>query len=77
MEKEEYLEKVGQVTNTVNNSYVPLGFGMLKGDVVYLPEEVFDIGNLVEDTGYKISVPFEQGVLETVKWIEQNKVDSV
>lgn len=73
----EYLEKVGQVTNTVNNSCVPLGFGMLKGDVVYLPEEVFGIGNLVEDTGYKVSVPFEQGVLETVKWIEQNKVDSV
>lgn len=69
----EYLEVVGQVANRVNHSSIPLGFGEIKSNVVYLPEEIFSIETLCRDTGFQIEVPFEEGILRTVEWIKANE----
>lgn len=68
----EYLRIAQDVTNRLCNSDIPLGLGQRTSDVVFLPEEVFDITNLVEDTGFQITVTFEEGVEQTAKWIKQS-----
>lgn len=69
----DYLEVVGNIANQVNNSSIQLGFGEIKSNVVYLPEEVFSIETLRRDTGFQIEVPFEEGIFQTVKWIKENE----
>lgn len=69
----EYLEVVGKIANQVNHSAVPLGFGEIKSNVVYLPEEIFSIESIYRDTGFQIEVPFEEGILRTVEWIRNNE----
>lgn len=69
----EYLEVVGRIANQVNRSSISLGFGEIQSDVVYLPEEIFSIESLCKDTGFQIEVPFEEGILKTVKWIKDNE----
>lgn len=69
----DYLEVVGNIANQVNNSSIQLGFGEIKSNVVYLPEEVFSIETLCRDTGFQIEVPFEEGIFQTVKWIKENE----
>lgn len=69
----EYLEVVGRIANQVNHSAVPLGFGEIKSNVVYLPEEIFSIESIYRDTGFQIEVPFEEGILRTVEWIRNNE----
>ena len=65
----EYLQVVGDITNTLCNSSIDLGFGKNKGDVVFLPPNVFDISNLVRDTGFSPSISFQEGIERTVRWI--------
>lgn len=66
----EYLEVVGQVANQVNNSAIPLGFGEIQSNVVFLPEEIFSTETLCRDTGFHIEVPFREGILRTAEWIK-------
>lgn len=68
----EFLELVGQVTNRMMGSNIPLGFGKITNNVVYLPKEIFDVSKLEEDTGFAITVPFEVGITRTVEWIRDN-----
>ncbi len=67
-----YMEKVGEITNQMNHSSVELGFGKIGADVVYLPEEIFSINDLHQDTGFVPQISFEDGITETVKWIKDN-----
>lgn len=69
----EYLEVVGKVANQINHSTIPLGFGEIKTNVVYLPEEIFSIESLCKDTGFEVAVPFEKGIYQTANWIKGNK----
>lgn len=66
----DFLTLVGEVANSVNGgTNIPLGFGKITSNVTYLPLETFDVTKLVQDTGFKISVPFEQGIKQTAQWI--------
>lgn len=67
-----YLEIVGEIANQENHSSVELGFGQIKSNVVYLPEEIFSIESLCRDTGYTANVAFEEGILQTARWIKEN-----
>lgn len=66
----EFLEVVGNVANEINDSNIPLGFGQITSNVISLPAEIFDVTKLKEDTGFEISVPFEEGVRRTAAWIK-------
>lgn len=68
----EFLEIVGKVANELNGSDIPLGFGRITSNVISLPKETFDISKLRNDTGFQISVPFEEGIKRTALWIRQN-----
>lgn len=69
-----FLIEVGKVANGMraDNTEIPLGFGKIKSDVVSLPKETFDVRSLKEDTGFEISVPFEEGIERTATWIKKN-----
>lgn len=70
----EFLIEVGKVANRMrdDNTEIPLGFGKIKANVVCLPKETFDVHSLIEDTGFETTVPFEEGIERTAKWIKEN-----
>lgn len=69
----EFLAIVGQVANKLNgNSDIKLGFGKITSNVVCLPKETFDITKLVEDTGFRPKISFEEGIERTAKWLRDN-----
>lgn len=68
----EFLEVVGKVANEMTGSDIPLGFGKITSNVVCLPKEIFDISKLTDDTGFKITIPFDEGIKRTAKWIADN-----
>jgi nucleoside-diphosphate-sugar epimerase len=47
-----------------------LGFGEAPFNGIYLPENVYDIFSLQEDTGFKAKVTFEDGIRRTMEWIK-------
>ncbi len=65
----EYLEVVGKIANDAAGTDISLGFGEIVSNVVYLPESVFSIEQLVKDTGFAPTITFEEGVKRTVDWI--------
>ena len=65
----EYLEVVGKIANDPMGTAIPLGFGEITSNVVYLPKSVFSISQLVEDTGFSPTITFEEGIKRTVNWI--------
>lgn len=65
----EYLEVVGKIANDAVGKNIPLGFGEIVSNVIYLPETVFSISQLVEDTGFTPTISFEEGIRRTVDWI--------
>lgn len=65
----EFLKVVGKVANEMNGSDIPLGFGKITSNVISLPLETFDVTKLKKDTGFEISVPFEEGIRRTAEWI--------
>lgn len=65
----EYLEVVGKIANDTMGTAIPLGFGEITSNVVYLPKSVFSISQLVEDTGFSPTITFEEGIKRTVNWI--------
>ena len=69
----EFLKKVGEIANEVKGgNKVELGFGRITNNVISLPKETFDIGNLVRDTGFVPAISFEEGISRTVDWIKEN-----
>lgn len=50
------------------------------GEIDYYPGQVMnldiDISNLTKDTGFKPQYSFEDGILETIEWIRNNKMVS-
>ena len=46
------------------------------GERDYNPDQVMhlvaDISDLVNDTGYKPTTPFEEGIKQTVEWAKEN-----
>ena len=53
---------------------LPIGFGeraYAEREVMYL---CADIDNLVEDTGFKPQIPFEEGIAQTVKWFREERL---
>ena len=66
----EYLQKLGEIINCD----VELKFGAVPFNGIHLPRERFDITKLVEDTGYKPCVTFEQGIKLVDDWIKTNNV---
>ncbi len=69
----EFLMVVGQVANRLNgNTNIPLGFGQITSNVIMLPKEIFDLEKLKSDTGFEPSIPFEEGIERTAKWIQKN-----
>ena len=68
----EFLKVVGNVANEMNGgTNIPLGFGKITSNVISLPVETFDVTKLKEDTGFKISIPFEAGIRRTARWIKE------
>ena len=68
----EFLTVVGDVANRLNGgTNIPLGFGKITSNVVSLPQKTFDVTTLKRDTGFEISIQFEDGVERTAKWILQ------
>lgn len=68
----DFLVIVGKIANEMIGGSVPLGFGQITSNVVSLPAELFDISKLKEDTGFEITIPFEEGIRRTAKWIADN-----
>lgn len=69
----EFLEVVGKVANEMSGSDIPLGFGKITSNVICLPKEIFDISKLSAHTGFKITIPFDEGIKRTAKWIRENE----
>lgn len=68
----EFLEEAGKIVNQMTGKPpVKLGFGKLKGSVVKLPKETFDVKNLMEDTSFRPSIKFEEGIIRTAQWIQK------
>lgn len=66
----DFLTIVGEKANHIKGGkIIPLGFGKLTGNVVCLPKNTFDVTSLVNDTGFKPSIPFDEGIEKTAKWI--------
>ncbi len=66
----EFLKVVGDIANQMNGgTTVPLGFGKITNNVISLPPETFDVSALQRDTGFEISIPFENGIERTARWI--------
>ena len=72
----EFLKIVGKVANEMNGSNIPLGFGKITSNVISLPKETFDVKKLKKDTGFEISIPFEEGIKRTALWIRKDKIRS-
>lgn len=70
----DFLKVVGEVVNEMNGSNIPLGFGQITSNVISLPLETFDITKLKEDTGFEISISFEEGIRRTAEWIKYKSV---
>lgn len=68
----EFLKVVGNVANEINGSDIPLGFGKITSNVISLPIETFDVYKLNQDTGFTVSIPFEDGIRRTALWIRQD-----
>lgn len=49
-----------------------LGFGEMKFNGVYLPEELYSIGELTEDTGFVPNVSFREAIKLTSDWIRES-----
>lgn len=67
-----YLQIVGEIANRKNNSDISLSFGDIKSNVVDLPIDMFNIDNLVKDTGWRPTISFAKGIQLTVDWIWNN-----
>lgn len=50
---------------------IKINFGAVPFNGVQLPKQVFDCSKLVEDTEYKPSVSFEEGIKITVNWLKE------
>lgn len=66
----EYLQKVGELVNQANGTNIELGFGKMQANVVYLPEEAFDVKTLQDHTGFCPMVSFEDGIRRTIRSIQ-------
>ena len=64
-----YIEKLRDAVNPE----APLGFG----ELAYAPRQVMhlcaDISDLVRDTGFVPSTPFEEGIRQTVLWAQETQ----
>lgn len=72
-----FLELAGKTANRLKGgTEVPLGFGKRAGEPICLPGEFFDITKLSNDTGFQITIPFEEGIERTARWLyEESKND--
>ena len=52
------------------NKNIPLDFGAYHYDGIYLDKEVFNIDNLIKDTGFYPEINFRNGILKTLNWIK-------
>lgn len=69
----EFLEEAGKIANNMTEKQpVALGFGQMKSNVVKLPKEVFDVKNLMDDTCFCPSIPFDEGIRRTAEWIKND-----
>lgn len=70
----EFLEEAGKIVNKMTGKPpVSLGFGKIKSGVVKLPKEIFEVKNLMEDTGFRPTISFEEGIIRTVSYIQQQE----
>lgn len=69
----DFLSQVGEIANAVkgapNIEPIPLQFGAIKSNIVFLSDAFFDSGRLTIDTGYVPQISFDVGVRRTVNWI--------
>lgn len=69
----DFLTQVGAISNQAKGGMpVPLGFGDIQSNVIFLPKEAFSVDNLARDTGYMPHVSFEEGIRRTVTWLQNN-----
>lgn len=69
----EFLEEAGKIVNEMTgNPPVTLGFGQIKSNVIKLPKKVFDVKNLMDDTCFCPSIPFDEGIRRTAEWIQND-----
>ena len=72
----DFLTEAGDIINEMKGGEkIALGFGKHKGKAISLPKEVFDISNLVNDTGFKPKISFGDGMKRTAEWIMKEKSD--
>lgn len=69
----EFLKIVGNTANLMNGgTHIPLGFGKITNEPIYLSKEAFDVISLNRDTGFELTIPFEEGIKRTASWILNN-----
>ncbi|PYG87794.1 nucleoside-diphosphate-sugar epimerase [Ruminiclostridium sufflavum DSM 19573] len=73
--KPERLKEFVKIIRDTVDPDIKLYFGELPFNGISLKEEDFDCGKLVEDTGYKPQVSFEDGICMTVEWLKQELSD--
>lgn len=65
-----YLVLLGKIVN----SNVELHFGDKNLIAIDLPIDCFDNSDLVNDTGFKINISFEQGICNTAQWLKNENI---
>ena len=61
-----FIQKIRDVIDP----QIPLYLGAIPFNGIEQPDEVFDCRKLVQDTGYKPAVSFDEGIATTVKWLK-------
>ena len=68
----EILCQVGAIANRAKGGEpVSLGFGEIQFNIVFLQIDAFKTDNIRRDTGFRLKVPFAEGIYRTVEWIQR------
>lgn len=70
-----FLQEVGEIANKINGgTHIPLGFGDIQSNVVFLPKNAFSIDTLHRDTSFLPAISFTEGIVRTAKWMKINSM---
>lgn len=63
----DFLTTIENIVNSYMSSDIHISFGADKRTVTFLPEKMFDINDLCNDTGYTPKISFENGIKSTIE----------
>lgn len=68
----DFLSRAGDIAGNVKGGdAVPLQFGAIKSNVVFLGADSFNTSTLMRDTGFVPMVSFDEGIYRTAQWLKE------